>query len=126
MERYRTKMGPFASAMALAFATTAASELIMTTLPNTATAAVPSGQMIAEQGNGHGAPPCSTCHGEHFEGNPSLKAPRIAGLSANEILARLRHYASPAGHNLQMRQVATSLSPNERKAVATYLGGLGH
>jgi cytochrome c553 len=110
--------------MALAFA--AAGGLLVTALPATAAAAIPSGQMIAEHGNGHGAPPCTTCHGEHFEGNPSLKAPRIAGLSANEILARLRHYAGPTGHNPQMRQVATSLSPDERKAVATYLSSLDH
>jgi cytochrome c553 len=87
-------------------------------------AAGPDGRVIADNGNGHGAVACTTCHGQHFEGNPAMHAPALAGLSAATILARLAHYAGPTGHNAMMRQVATALSPAERRAVATYLAGL--
>jgi cytochrome c553 len=87
-------------------------------------AAGPDGKTIAYDGNGHGALPCSSCHGDHFQGNPGLHAPALAGLTAPFILARLAHYKSPAGHNAPMRQEATALSPAESQAVATYLASL--
>jgi cytochrome c553 len=82
------------------------------------------GTEIAHHGNGDGAPACTSCHGEHFQGEPTLKAPALAGLPAAFILSRLAHYAGPDGHNPLMRQVATSLSPEEREAVADYLSSL--
>jgi cytochrome c553 len=82
------------------------------------------GQSIAEQGTGGGAPPCSTCHGAHYEGSPAIKAPALAGLPKAFILSRLAHYAGPDGHNAYMKPVATALTPSEREAVATYLSGL--
>jgi cytochrome c553 len=82
------------------------------------------GKSIAEQGNGQGAPPCSSCHGATYEGDPAIKAPALAGLPADYIVARLTHYASPEGHNPSMKLVATALSPSERVAVATYLASL--
>jgi cytochrome c553 len=82
------------------------------------------GQAIAEQGNGQGAPPCSSCHGSTYEGNPAMKAPALAGLSSDYIVARLAHYAGPEGHNPLMKQVAMALSPSQRVAVAAYLSSL--
>jgi cytochrome c553 len=82
------------------------------------------GPEIAHHGNGDGAPACTSCHGEHFQGQPGLKAPALAGLPAPFILSRLAHYAGPDGHNPFMRQVATSLRPEEREAVADYLSSL--
>ena len=87
-------------------------------------AAGPDGSVIAHNGNGHGAPACTTCHGPNFQGTPTIRAPALAGLSAATILARLAHYAGPTGHNAMMRQVANALSPVERQAVASYLAGL--
>jgi cytochrome c553 len=87
-------------------------------------AAKPDGSLIAHNGNGHGAPACTTCHGQHFEGTPTIHAPALARLSAAMILARLAHYAGPTGHNAMMRQVATALSPAERQKVASYLAAL--
>lgn len=84
----------------------------------------PTGQQIAEHGSNQGAPPCTVCHGTNYQGNPALKAPALAGLSASFIVARLAHYAGPQGHNAEMRQVATSLTMPERQAVAAYLAGL--
>lgn len=82
------------------------------------------GQEIAHQGNGAGAPACTTCHGPQFQGEAALKAPALAGLPAAFILSRLAHYAGPDGHNASMRQVATALGPEERLAVAAYLSSL--
>jgi cytochrome c553 len=82
------------------------------------------GTAIAHRGNGDGAPACTSCHGEHFQGEPTLKAPALAGLPAGFILCRLVHYAGPNGRNALMRQVATALGPEEREAVAHYLSSL--
>ena len=87
-------------------------------------AAGPDGSIIAHNGNGHGALPCVVCHGQHFQGTPAVHVPALAGLPTATILARLAHYAGPNGHNAAMRQVATALSPAERRAVAGYLAGL--
>lgn len=87
-------------------------------------AAAPEGSKIAHGGNGHGAPACAICHGSKFRGNAALRAPALAGLPETTILAKLAHYAGPHGHNIMMRQVATSLSATERQAVATYLSSL--
>jgi cytochrome c553 len=84
----------------------------------------PGGEKIAQQGNGHGAPACSICHGPNYGGNTALGAPALAGLAPAFILARLAHYAGPDGHNPPMRMVATSLDPAEREAVANYLSAL--
>jgi cytochrome c553 len=87
-------------------------------------AAAPDGRAIAVRGNGHGAIACSSCHGQNFQGNSAIHAPALAGLPATTILGRLAHYAGPTGHNAMMRQVATSLDPTERQAVAAYLASL--
>ena len=87
-------------------------------------AAAPDGHAIAVHGNGHGALACTTCHGQNFQGNTAIRAPALAGLPATTILDRLAHYAGPTGHNAMMRQVATSLNPAERQAVAAYLASL--
>jgi cytochrome c553 len=92
-----------------------------------ASAAAPpglSGLAIVQNGNGRGAPACGSCHGAHLEGAPAIKAPALAGRPAAYIVARLAHYASPAGHNAMMKGVATSLAPAERQAVAAYIARL--
>jgi cytochrome c553 len=71
-----------------------------------------------------GALACTTCHGQTFQGNPAIHAPALAGEPATTVLARLARCAGPSGHNAMMRQVTTSLSPAERRAVATYLASL--
>lgn len=55
---------------------------------------------------------------------PALKAPALAGLAKPYILARLAHYASPAGKNPSMKAIATALTPADRAAVAAYLSSL--
>jgi cytochrome c553 len=97
---------------------------VLATLAVGAASAAPLGKTIAEQGDGKSAPPCNSCHGARYQGNPAIKAPAIAGLSRAYILARLAHYASPAGKNPSMKAVATALTPAESQAVATYLSTL--
>lgn len=86
--------------------------------------AAPDGKTIANNGNGNGAMSCNACHGNHFQGNPALHAPVLAGRPAAFILARLAHYKSPAGRNAMMKQEASSLTPGESQAVAAYLASL--
>ena len=87
-----------------------------------AAAPPPDGKRIARQGNGRGAAACSSCHGpSYLGGDTAIHAPAIAGLPAAYIELRLKHYASPQGHNALMRQVAASLTPDETRAVALYL-----
>lgn len=95
--------------------------LVLFPLLLVAAAPPPDGKKIAEQGNGRGAAACSSCHGQTYQGDRAMHAPPIAGLTAGYIETRLKHYASPAGHNALMRQVATSLSPAEAQAVAIFL-----
>jgi cytochrome c553 len=89
-----------------------------------AASAASRGQTIAEQGTAGGVPACASCHGVRYQGTPALKAPPLAGLSKDYILARLAHYASPAGKNPSMKLVATNLTPTDRAAVAAYLSSL--
>jgi cytochrome c553 len=84
----------------------------------------PSGHDIVAQGNGHGAPACSSCHGPALTGDAMTGAPAIAGLSQSKILERLAHYAGPQGHNASMKMVATALTDAERQAVASYIATL--
>jgi hypothetical protein len=55
------------------------------------------GQEIAHQGNGGGAPACTTCHGKQFQGDAALKAPAVAGLQQAFILSRFAHFVGPDG-----------------------------
>jgi len=84
----------------------------------------PDGHGIVEQGSAGGAPACVSCHGPQLQGNDAIHAPAIAGKPAPFIVARLDHYASPAGHNPLMKQVASALSEAERQAVASYISHL--
>jgi len=82
------------------------------------------GQDIVDHGTASGAPACISCHGSTLQGNPAMKAPPLAGKPSAYILARLAHYAGPAGHNAMMKQVATALRPDQRTAVAAYIATL--
>ncbi len=87
----------------------------------TASVPLPDGRLIVEQGSAGGAPACVSCHGPQLRGNDAIHAPSIAGKPSAFIVQRLDHYASPAGHNPMMNQVASSLSEAERQAVAHYI-----
>lgn len=97
---------------------------LLIAMPGLSHAQAAAGRKIVMMGTPSGAPPCSACHGTHLEGNTALKVPALAGKPADFIVARLEHYASPEGHNAQMRQVATALTTMERAQVAAYAAGV--
>ena len=82
------------------------------------------GRQVVEQGAASGAPACTSGHGQHLEGNAAIKSPALAGEPSAYVISRLHHYASPEGHNVMMKQVATELTPAEQDAVANYIATL--
>ena len=93
--------------------------------PAMALAGAPSGADIALHGTNRGALPCMACHGTAFQGNSSIGAPPLAGQSTATTLAALDAIAAGKfGSNIVMRNIATSLTPAERAAVAGYFAGL--
>ena len=93
-------------------------------IPALAFADAPDGQSIVLHGNANGALPCAACHGAAGLGNPSIGAPRLAGLPAPVIEAALKSYAARQGGTALMQSIARALSPAETAAVATYFATL--
>jgi len=98
--------------------------LTLLLFPAAALAAAPDGRQIALHGNDNGALPCAACHGVQGQGNASIGAPRLAGLPAAQIQTYLKQFASGAGGNATMQNIAQALSPAETAAVAGYFSGL--
>jgi cytochrome c553 len=82
------------------------------------------GQEIAANGNSHGAPACSACHGEHGEGRPDAAYPRLAGLNSGYLIQQLNAFAGGGRDSEAMQPIATALTPDERKAIAEFYAGL--
>lgn len=92
---------------------------------NGATAATDNdGAKLARQGNGHGAAPCTACHGVDGGSQPAAGFPRLAALNATYLRRQLDDFARGARLNATMQPVAQALSENERQALATYYAGL--
>ena len=84
-----------------------------------------SGAAIVRHGTRSGVIPCMACHGAHLEGNGSIGAPPLAGLSSRRIVAALDAIAAgKAGDNFVMQREARLLAPGQRQAVAAYLAHL--
>jgi thiosulfate dehydrogenase len=81
---------------------------------------------IASAGNGRGAAACASCHGAAGEGNATLSAPRIAGLSSAYLDAQLKAFADGRRVNAIMTPIAKALSPAERPAVAAFYARLSN
>lgn len=75
-----------------------------------------------------GASACIACHGPNGTGNPAANYPAIAGQYAVYTAKALRDYASGArktdGPTKVMRDIASRLSEEDIKAVASYIQGL--
>ncbi len=75
---------------------------------------------------------CAACHGSNAEGNPIMKAPRLAGLSADYLVRQITNYrlgvrgvhqGDTAG--MQMKSVADGLSGAQAiEDVAAYIEAL--
>lgn len=79
---------------------------------------------LAGAGNGRGAPACATCHGAAGDGNSSMGAPRIAGLSAVYTDRQLENFAGGNRVDAIMTPIAKTLSPAERTAMAAFYARL--
>lgn len=83
-----------------------------------------SAQALVSQGNGHGAPPCQSCHGADGGGQAAAGFPRLAGLDSAYLARQLADYAAGTRANPVMQPIAQSLSADERQAVAAYYSRL--
>ncbi|HEX7369927.1 MAG TPA: c-type cytochrome [Rhodanobacteraceae bacterium] len=87
-------------------------------------AAPPDAAGIASQGNGHGAPPCASCHAADGAGQPAAGFPRLAGLNEAYLARQLDDFASGSRANPVMAPIAKALSEDERRALAAYYSGM--
>jgi cytochrome c553 len=87
------------------------------------TADAADGRDIAANGNGRGAPACSTCHGAQGEGRPDVAYPRLAGLDSDYLIAQLNAFAEGSRDNETMSPIAKALTLDQRQAVATFYAG---
>ena len=74
-----------------------------------------------------GLPACIGCHGPAGWGNAPAKFPRIGGQKPTYVVTQLQNYASgdrTTDPNGMMRDIASKLSDDEMKAVASYVSGL--
>ena len=79
---------------------------------------------IARQGNGRGGPPCMACHGVDGGGNAVADFPRLAGLPAAYLARQLDAFADGTRQNGSMQIAASTLSADERAAMAAYYASL--
>jgi cytochrome c553 len=98
--------------------------LLLSMLVHTVSAHAADGQEIASNGNGHGAPACSACHGAQGEGQPDVANPRLAGLDSEYLIAQLNAFADGRRDSEAMSPTAKALTPDERQAVAKFYAGL--
>ena len=81
--------------------------------------------LIAQKGNGRGAPACVTCHGAQGEGIPGSGFPHLASLNSDYLLAQLNAFASGQRANAMMTPIAQTLTADERAELARYYSTLG-
>ena len=100
-----------------------AGALVLGAVSVAASAADP-GAALAAKGNGSGAPPCSSCHGEQGQGNAEGGFPRLAGLGESYMKRQLDAFANGERQNAVMAPIAKALQPAERTAAAGYYAKL--
>ena len=107
----------------LRWANVCAGMVVLGAMPLAARAA-DTGATLADKGNGNGAPPCSSCHGQRGEGNPAGGFPRLAGLGKGYIERQLAAFANGERQNAVMAPIAKALLPAERSAASAYYARL--
>lgn len=90
---------------------------------------IATGEALWRGGNAKkGVAACMACHGPDGRGNPAAAYPLLAGQHATYTSKQLNDYASGArqsdGKTRIMRDIAERLSPDEIKALASYIQGL--
>ena len=79
---------------------------------------------LAANGDGHGIPACSTCHGAGGEGNAAAGFPRLARLPAAYLVAQLNSFANGGRRNAVMEPIARQLTAGQRGQLAEFYAGL--
>ena len=92
-------------------------------------ATVDKGEALYRGGDsGKGIAACMACHGPSGRGNPAANYPALQGQHAAYTEKQLRDYASGSrvsdGKTRVMRDIASRLSADDIKAVASYVQGL--
>lgn len=82
------------------------------------------GALIAQSGNGRGAPACISCHGVRGEGLPDSGFPHLAGLNSQYLVNQLNAFASGQRAHPMMTPIAQTLTAEERTALAQYYGAM--
>lgn len=94
-------------------------------LVSTALQAAPlTGKAIAQQGNGGGAPPCMSCHGDKGQGIPAAGYPFLAGQSAVYLAKQLEDFSKHRRNNAVMQPIASALTAEQIKSVSQYYSKL--
>ncbi|NHN93351.1 c-type cytochrome [Acetobacter estunensis] len=94
--------------------------LVLLMTSSVAAANMTQGAQIANAGNGHGAPPCASCHGVMGEGNAVAGFPRLVGLPPEYLQNQLTDFASGQRQNAMMTPIAKALSADEMASLAAY------
>jgi cytochrome c553 len=97
--------------------------------PGVASAALAAkGEKLYRGGNQASAvPACIACHGPDGRGNAAAKFPAIGGQHAPYVETQLKAYRDGSrrgGLNQMMRDIASNLTDDEIKAIASYVQGL--
>lgn len=93
---------------------------VITTTLNAATA----GEDIVRQGNGKGAAPCMSCHGDLKQNSTAVDYPNLAGQPSGYLVKQLEDFASQRRMNPVMQPIASALSAEDIKAVTDYYARL--
>ncbi len=86
--------------------------------------AAPSGEAIARQGNGNGAAPCMSCHGDTKQSVGAVAYPNLAGQPSSYLVKQLEDFASKRRLDPVMQPMASALSAEDIKAVTDYYASL--
>ena len=86
------------------------------------------GQKLYRAGNKEtGVPACMSCHGPRGAGIPAARWPALSGQHARYVEMQLEAFSQGDRNNDpndMMRDTASRLSADEKKAVSAYISGL--
>jgi cytochrome c553 len=78
------------------------------------------GKNITANAAPSGAAACTPCHGKQGEGQPTTGVPRLAGLNAQYLNRQIASFKDGTRKNRIMTMIASDLSDDEAKAIASY------
>ncbi|WP_281648674.1 c-type cytochrome [Parendozoicomonas sp. Alg238-R29] len=63
---------------------------------------------------------CASCHGTKGQGNTTMKGPRLAGQTQEQLIEKINAYRSGEKKNPTMAMMTYSLTDQEIETLATY------